>query len=298
MADAIFTIPKAQALRFININERSKVQNYDNTFAERLRYAETSPYHYTQKFQKTDTLWVQFRTNYTTVNAYLVDKNNTRINKTGDLIILFTDSSGRSYYNLPIDLTIIEGCYFIEFTGSDIDKSTFTFQSEIFDVVTEVKDSILIEWFGNDAYDDMMHWDGINQSIRVVGRDRNLSPEQSKSIYENTDYAPITLKSKPIRLLQVDINIVPYWVIEKINIALSHDKFYIQNVQYNSEDIIESEVKGDSQMYSATITLTQLNFEDGEDKQITGGVILQSFLKINDTDYLLINDSGDRLKIN
>ena len=296
---AIFTLPKSQTLRFVNKNLLTSQQTYDNRFAERLRYPITSPYHFTQKILNSDSLWIQFRTNYSEFKAYIYDSSNTKIDITSNANLIYTDSSGRNYYNLEVSTSALSGCYFIEFIGSDVDKSTFVIQSEIFEVVDYMPDSVLIEWIGNDyAYDDQMHWGSKKQFIRVIGRDRELQVEQSKSVYNNSDYAPVTLKSKPIRNVKIEFELLPYWMVEKINLALNHDYFYCNGVQYNTEDLIEAEAKGNSQLYTASIIATQINFENGEDDEITGGEILQSYLKTNDTDYLLINDSGDRLKIN
>ena len=297
----IFTLPPSQALRFINKNELTDLQNYGNRFAYRLLYPNTLDYNYAQKFLNSDPLWVHFRTNYTSITAYLVEEKQSvsiRTDISANLTAVYTDSSDRVYYNLPIDLSALDGCYFIEFQGSDIDKDTFTIQSEVFYIVDSMPRSILIEWFGNYSYNDMMHWVSDKQFVRVDGSDRNFIAGQNKTIYENSNYAPITLKSKSLRQLEIIVDSVPYWVIEKINIALSHDEFYCNSVQYNGEDVIEAERMGDSQMYKGTVTVTQIDFENGEDRQITNGEILQSYLMINDTDYLLINDAGDRLKIN
>lgn len=293
---AIFTTPKAQALRFIDKNERTNQQTYDNRFADQLKYPHTLPLNFKQRFLNTDPLWCHFRTNYTGITAYLVletESTSTRTDITGDLIEVYEDSSERKYYNLPIDLSGLDGCYFIEFVVSDVDKPLNTIQSELFHVVEEMPNSVLIEWFGNDAYDDKMHWTDLKQFVRIDGSDRNLSPDQSKSIYENSDYAPITLKSKPLRKLELIINKVPYWVIEKINIALNHDDFYCNTVQYNGEDVIEPTILGDTQLYSGTVLVTQLDFENGEDTEISGE-IEQSFIAFNDSgDRMLFNDSGD-----
>lgn len=295
---AIFTFPLSQSLRFVNLNNPEALQNHDNRFADRMKYPNALPYHYTQRFLNTDPLWITFRTNYETFNFYLVGSDNVRNDITGNVQLLTTDSSGRNYYLLPLDLSLLDGCYFIEATGQDVDKPTVTFQSDKFEVTDYLEDTILIEWYGNDSYDDKIHWVDLRQFLRLNGDIEKLSPEQSKSIYDNSDYAPITLKSKPIRLATMYINKVPDWIMEKVNAALSHDEFYVNNVQYNTDELIEVTRLGNTQLQSISITLSQLNFENGEDEEITGGEILQSYLKINDTDYLLINDAGDMLKIN
>jgi hypothetical protein len=298
MAD-IFTLPLSQALRFIDINKSTDVQNYDNRFVKDLVYAKTLPYYFVQQFENTDPLWCQFRTNYTGITANLVDEDNNRTDLTANLELIYIDSSDRSYYNLPVDLSALDGCYFVEFVLSEAGKAEGLFQSEVFTVSDEIEDSTFVEWFGNDQYDDKMHWTDLKQGIRIISSDRNLLTDQNKSVYSNSDYAPISLKSKPIRNMEFVINNAPFWLIEKVNLGLCHDDFYINDLQYNTGEALEVEVLGDLLTKKASIILTQVNFEDGEDNEVTGGIIPfpESHLKINATDDLLINGSGDKLLI-
>lgn len=295
---AILTTPRSQALRFIDKAKINDVQNYDNRFVHDLVYAKTLPYYYIQQFEQGDNLWVQFRTDIPIelINVNLVDEDNnyTLLTETA----VYTDSSGRTYYNVNVPISGITGCHFVELSSDGgVDVPPFQIQSEAFNISPKLDNSIYIKWFGNDSYDDMMHWTDLHQGIRLVGRDRELIPDQNKTTYDNSDYAPITLKSKPIRRMELEINLAPYWLIEKINLGLSHDNFYVQEVQYNTDAVIEIERLGDILLKKGIVELTQLDFEDGEDSVISG-TAPQSYLKINDTDYLIINDSGDRLKIN
>lgn len=272
------------------------MQTYDNRFEEDAEYAHTLPFSYCHKKLQSDGLWFQYRTNYSSVSVYIVDEDNNKTLLTSSL--QFVDSSSRKYYNVDINISAITGKYYLECIGSDVGRPTFTFQSETFEVVEEFEDSILIEWFGNNSYNDQIYWTDKKQSIRVEGYDRDLLAEQSKSVYDNTDYAPITLKSKPIRQTEVVVNHAAFWVIERINLGLSHDEFYVQGVQYNTGDVIEAEKLTDSRLYKGKVILTQLDYEDGEDKEIEGD-IEQSYIAYNDLgDRMLYNDLGDYVKAN
>jgi len=293
---SIFTIARSQSLKWINLADKSDMQTYDNRFDEELQYAHTLPYAFCPRRLQSDGLWFQYRTNYSAVNVYLVDEDNNKTLLTSSLE--FIDSSSRKYYNVDVNISAITGNYYLECVGADSGRPTFLFQSETFEIVDEYDDSILIEWFGNDSYNDQIYWTDKKQSIRVEGYDRDLLVEQSKSVYDNTDYAPITLKSKPIRQTEVVINRTAFWVIERINLGLSHDEFYVQGVQYNTGDVIEAEKLTDSRLYKGVVTLTQLDYEDGEDTEITGE-IEQAYIAFNDLgDRMLYNDLGDYAKAN
>lgn len=294
----IFTLPKSNSLRFINSSENLDVQNYDNRFITDLVYAKTLPYYWVQQFEQTDLIWFQYRTNYNTVLSELVDSSGNRIDLTGSTTLVFTDQEAREYYNVIIDASALSGNYYIEINGSSAGKPSFKFFSECINISEKVNDSIFIEWFGNNfAYNDQMYWSDIKQGVRIIGRDREFTPEQNKTIYENSDYAPTTLKSKPIRNMLLEVYNAPYWMIEKINLGLSHDEFYVQSVQFNTDDVIQQDKLGDLLTAKANIVLTQINFEDGQDKLIEGD-IADSLELFNDAgDLALYNDAGDFVKV-
>ena len=295
---AFITTPRSQSLRFISKNEYLDSQTYDNRFVKDLIYANTLPYYYVQQFIQSDTLWCQFRTDYNDITVNLVNNVNSRVELSK--ILIYTDSSLRNYYEFDVDLSSLSGCYFVEIIGNDFDKPELIKQSEIFSISESIEHSLSIEWFNNNyGYDDQMHWDvGRRQMIRLICMDRELSSDQNKTVYTNAGYYPMTLKSKPLRLLNLIIDKAPFWIIEKINIGLSHDEFYVNGIRYNTDAVIEIEKLGDLLLNKASIQLTQFDFEDGEDKEVTGEPV-QSYILFNNLgDYMLYNDSGDLTKAN
>jgi len=294
----IFTLPRSNSLRFIDAGKLQSVQNYDNRLIVDLYYAKTLPYYWIQQFQTNDLLWFQYRTNYNDILTELIDEAGNRVDLAGSTTLVFTDQSGIEYYNVIVDTSALIGKYRIEINGSSAGRPNFQFFSECFNVSTIVLDSIFIEWFGNDfAYPDQMYWSDFKQGVRVIGRDREFTPEQNKSVYDNSDYAPITLKSKPIRNMLLEINNAPFWMIEKVNIGLSHDEFYVQSVQYNTGDAISQEKLGDLLTAKATIQLTQVDFENGEDKPIDGEIPDSLELFNAAGDLVLFNNTGDFVKV-
>ena len=295
---AFITTPRSQSLRFISKNEYLDSQTYDNRFVKDLIYANTLPYYYVQQFIQSDTLWCQFRTDYNDITVNLVNNVNSRVELSKTLI--YTDSSLRNYYEFDVDLSSLSGCYFVEIIGNDFDKPELIKQSEIFSISESIEHSLSIEWFNNNyGYDDQMHWDvGRRQMIRLICMDRELSSDQNKTVYTNAGYYPMTLKSKPLRLLNLIIDKAPFWIIEKINIGLSHDEFYVNGIRYNTDAVIEIEKLGDLLLNKASIQLTQFDFEDGEDKEVTGQTAQSYILFNNSGDYMLYNDSGDLTKAN
>lgn len=297
----IFTIPRAQTLRFVNQNEIDDVQSYDNRLVFELSYPRMEPYEYSQLIEKTDDLWLQFRTNYNDFQVIISDCDENETDLTSLANLIYTDSSDRNYYYLPIDASVLEGYYQILIIGETPLRADVSFLSEVFYIQETFEDSRKVEWRGNSfSYDDQMHWDGFDNRafVRSVCLDKKMTPLQSKTTYQNSDYTPINLIAKPNRSVTLEIDSAPFWIVEKINIGLCHDEFYLNEIQYNSEETIEIEEQEDLLKIGGSVELTEIDYENGEDKAISGE-INQSFIAFNDSgDRMLFNDLGDYTKAN
>ncbi len=106
-------IQKTQALRFVNLNRYSLPQNYDDRLILDLIYPRTRIPNDCQQFEKTDYLRIHYRTNYSVYNIVLVAENGSTVDITSLKDLLYTDSSDRSYYDLPISLTGLSGKYYV-----------------------------------------------------------------------------------------------------------------------------------------------------------------------------------------
>jgi hypothetical protein len=93
--------------------------------------------------------------------------------------------------------------------------------------------------------------------MRVKGMTRDSLTINNKTIYNNSNYEPVTLKAKPITQRTLNIDFAPFYMVEKINIGMNHDKFLVNLEEFNSQEPLTSApLAGGNLMYKATATLT------------------------------------------
>jgi hypothetical protein len=299
---AIFDIDlqKSQALRFVNLEREKLPQNYDDRLIKNLVYANTANRDITQVFEQTDYLNIHFRTDYSVYTIIIIDDLGIELDITSNQSLSFTDPLGLKYYNLPISLSSLTKCYFVEIRLNEQNKPINIFKSENFKVSEIVPNSTWIECYGNErTYDDSQHWaNDIRQGIRVISRLRDYEFSQSKNVYDSVDYVPETLKSKPNRTVMLDVDLDNQYILEKINLFLNHDFFWVNGVRYNNDEAVSNTPMGNLLAYKSQIQLIESDYQNGESRELTGEFPpvpppeLSALLAISDTLTLAINNTN------
>ena len=304
-------------IRFSNSNSIMFLRLEDSTLKQsdttRLNFmfdywSLSNPCYYS-KILQSDGLWVQYRTDYEIVKAYIVDVNENETEITSNIAKGVELSGNRFQYELNLDLTGYSGKYFLRFDfDQDADKPVSTFQSQWFEVATSFPNHDFIEWKNGsfNPYDDGIIWGGITQKLWVKGRISDTIIGVEKSVFTASNYKLKTTQAQPIKSKNWIIELVPDYILESLNIFMQHDYFYINGVRYNSEGTFEdSERQGQTRLYNGTISLrvvedAQGNAYEGysEDQTLTGELptIEPGFFLINATDNILINATDKLLK--
>jgi hypothetical protein len=177
---------------------------------------------------------------------------------------VYTDADGNEYYNfhVPTSQVLTDGCVEIAINVYDgADALVRKYLSEPFQVDNE--QYLRVEWYGNSrSYDDRLYWSTTwgNQLMRVRGRTRDSSTINQKTIYNNSEYDPVTLLAKPITQRIITIDFAPFYIVEKINIGMNHDKFIVNLENLNGQSpLTVTAMQGGNLMYSATATLTLID---------------------------------------
>jgi len=302
---AIVRFFESNSLKFKRLEDYTSLQN-DET---RLYFDQLHPgivrENYFQKHLNTDSLWLQFRTDYdiSTVTASLVKDDGTITDITSSIVLISTLDTGLGQYELVYDTTSLSGTYYLKFLFNQALLPLATFQSEWFEVDTAFDYCLKVEWLGeSETYPDGIIWSTVTQKLWVYGRLFSSYFGAKSTVYENASYSLTTLKSQPIKFKKWEIEKIPDWIAEKINIALSHSNFTINNVRYASEERLpeSDQIEGGLSLYSYEMKLRQVSYEDyTTDVQLTGTapVFADTYLLTNDTDFYLIN-VGDKIKTN
>lgn len=297
----------------LNFKRLDDYDNYMESDSTRLyydfAYTNLSNSCYFTKLTKDKGVWVQFRTSYTSIKAYIVDSNYNKIDVSSGLISGVSLTDDRKQYQLNVDLSSYEGYYHIRF---EFEQSFFPaayYQSEWFEVADNYDNCLLVEWKNGsfNPYNDGIVWGSSSQYMFIESRIAIIVPSVTKTIFTTENYKMISTQAHPLKNKKWEIELLPDYILELLNIAMQHDYFYINQVRYNSEDTIEVEQQGDTRLYSSNITLQIVEDAQGNgyedytnDIEITGGypVFEDAYSLINDEDFSIINDDEYLNKLN
>ena len=287
---SVFVIPRAQTLRFVRTDNYPVVSlQYGQTFDNRLLMDEKwqapeTINEYTQKFAPSDSILIQFTTNYNidyiTINLYNYNKvligtlNGAALEK----LYIYTDSSGNVTYNFYLSQiyysAIMSGFYYMQIISTDPDNPPFTYTSEAFEFDSVYANLPYIQWQGSDR--DGIYWDVAGETIFGFRAElhQKYTPSSENSIYEGFNFEPETLFAVPKRLLELDSDPIPRYVAEKLELAFKHYTIYINGVPYNangqSAKITQIDRTND---YDFSISLMEMDYEDYSILQPTSGLV-------------------------
>lgn len=300
--------PKSNNIRFINVKNYSQLENDETRLYYDFVYQSITNDNYFQKIQQSHGIWFQFRTDYDSINAYIVKSDGTETDISSYIVSGATISNGTNQYQLTHPLTGITGIYYIRVDfNQDYDKPEAIYQSEWFEVSTSFDYCSVVEYMNgsNPTSNDGMIWNGETQKLIIESRIMEAQYGSNSSLFETETHKQITTESHPIKRKIWEIELIPDYLIEIINIALRKEYFYINKVRYNTDsDLDVSQIK-DTRFYSGTLELRVVEdflgvaYEDyTDDAELTGDapVPTPGNLLISDTDSLLI--ATDKLKLN
>ena len=256
-----FRFIDANSLRFIHEEDSNLLQTDKNRLYEDYDY----PYKYFSKItmllQQDSDLWFQFRTNYSNivVELYDCDGNTTTLDKT---FIPVDDADDWDYYQTNIDTSNLNGFYYVRISlEEDEGKAIAHFRSDWFNVSPTQKETLLIEWYGGNANEIPMQWDDKTQELRLRSNIADYEAGNNLTTQVGSDNNIVTIISDPLNIRYLNIDNITEYLTEKLNIAISHDKFYVNGQEFKTDEPISIEDrKGDTLTYSFRIKLQETDY--------------------------------------
>lgn len=304
MSDYI-RFPYSNSLNFVRLEDYDKLQTDTTRLYFDLDYNSVTNKCGFVKFKKFDQLIVQYRTNYKTVQCLLVryvdEDTTTQLDISSSINTDFADyGDGRKQHQLSYNLADLVGKFYLKFVfEQDQGRVEANFQSQWFEIAADYDYHLKVEWNnGGDlpTYDDGYVWGDVNQFMWVDSSASKLVPFKDSSVFETATSRKILTDSTPGKGRIWEVEPIPPYLLETINIALGLSKFYLNGERYILEESIETERLGDVNEYPFEITLRLVEdingngYEDYTEDQPLDGTIVP----VTDT-FILINDSGDKL---
>jgi hypothetical protein len=282
-------IPKSNTLRMVRTdNQGSNLQNFDNRLLNQMDFEDYNDVFYAQKIAGTDTILIQFATDYLlgTITAKIYDLEDNEVSDKTASITSKLVSTSFTIYDLSFTFAT-EGYYYLVI---DFDGSTEVYTSEVFQIDGFTTEHMLKIEYNISDNDGIVYNDNQTFIIRIEGRLAEYKPGQQKETYKNYNESLVNLNSFPIREFSLEYGFVPMYMVEKLNLALAHEVFKINDVEYQSEGAPDSELLSDgndiTNMYKGKVKLQQVTYED----YTTATDDVEP-----ETNYILIDEFDNRL---
>lgn len=256
-------IPLSNSLRMVRTdNADSQIQNFDNRLLYQEVYSDYTDFPYAQPFIDTDDILVQFASDEGTPTAILLNEAGEQVgDKTSDVTQVFTGADF-NIYNLKFNVAVY-GFYqlVLTWTTGKVFKSDF-FEIGNFD---NDKDYLKIE-YNTSTNDGILYNNDESFVIRLKGRLIEYVPGQEKTTYANFAQSLDTLQSYPVRGAKVEFGLMPRYMLEKLNLAIAHNVFKINDVAYVSKDAPDGTLVRDgidvTSYYTAEVEVQETTYEN------------------------------------
>lgn len=154
--------------------------------------------------------------------------------------------------NLPVAGSVEDGIYFLQLSLKMDTDEYWILYSEPLNIKELHDHTIIIEYEHTENDFDIIWTDAKSQQmfIEIEGgmKSDGITPSGKHVVYSDLQQRPQMLNSIPFNVYKWTFGGslgIPNWMIDKINRALSCDKFYINNVQYMRVDGAKLERSGD-----------------------------------------------------
>jgi hypothetical protein len=228
MANIIY-IPFCNPVRFVELDPVQLPQyltkHFDDYWAsEQLQSFETVV-NFTQKYQTNDTIYLQFESNFASIQMSVIDCEQTvLLTQAATQVRANKYLAGYYVYELTLSLAAFSaGTIWLKLSLGLGSKFMI---SEPIELAETWPNTILFQYSNSKYHGDVIFETGIVFGFRCEAVIRRLDPANERTAYRDQKLNPTTLKVRPFRGFELGIGHlsgVPDWVIDKMNWIWSCD---------------------------------------------------------------------------
>ena len=252
-------ISKACSIRFRNESD-GKDPHFDNTMFSDIEWKGIWSYKYAQPFLSSQTVTVQVKVDTGVVPTmhYSDIENKSWTSMTISSASTYTSYD---YYEADIDFSTFGSVTKLAFK---VTVGTDVYISEPCEIVEDVYDLYQIEFFNNDSAFQVDYTTNISHLFNLYLAPMRYKPAGESEVYDNQ--SELTLLSGEVkRVMMLETQPIPEYLAEMLTIALRHDSFYINEIEYVAEGEPEVEAVGTFVKLRADLTqksIIGLNTDD------------------------------------
>ena len=263
-------VSKANSIRFYQVNDL--LSSMDNTKSTLEPFENHLMYNYRQLYYNTDVVRIQIKCSLSDMIVVQVFDNGAwQSALTGVVEVSYPSEDIKIIeYNVTMS-TFTSECIYLRVVGD-----TETYKSEVIQILSEEDDNLLqIEWYNSDSAFELDYSTDISFMIRIRGLLKDYEPLGEIKTYDNQG-EKVKLKEVVVRGLKLQTEVIARYMVELLAIAMAHNKFYVNEVEYITESKPDvSPFKG-SNLFELSNVLTQrtvigINTHDiGFDSDVVG----------------------------
>ncbi|MFN7611498.1 MAG: hypothetical protein ACK5QX_11275 [bacterium] len=178
----------------------------------------------------------------------------------GDLTTIF-NLEDFDVYEFTINWSVYGvGEFYIEVVGTDLQFPSYKALSEPVSVKAKQDEHVLIEYKNFDTAFKVDYSTGIIHKIRVYGELKWPLPGGENTTYRDSNARLIKVEELVTRNPQLFVYDLPPYLLEKIRLAMAHDWFKINGVEYQSEEGFEPEYFQNDGLGNGKAKIQQVEF--------------------------------------
>ena len=205
-----------------------------------------------QPFLNTDILTVQFDSSFDATNVIALKNYYTGATINTGAAVEIDDRTTYKVWEKVISIAALDGLYYVEVTGTDADTETYTARSEPIEIRPSLCYTVKMEYYGDESSFGIDYENSSVQfDLRIPAFFNRTADTIDQESFTDTggNKSLISAKGTRSRILKAS-QLIPQWLIEKVNIALIHDNCEIDDVAVTAEQSWPYELLSDRQLWS------------------------------------------------
>lgn len=231
-------IPFLNPVRFVELDPVELPQYLtkhfdDYWFKEQLQAYETVV-DFKQKFQTSDTIYLQFEANFAAIQMQVIDcEQNVLLTQSATQIRANKYMAGYYVYELTLSLAAFDpGTFYLKL---NLGLGSKFMISEPIEVAEIWPNTVLFQYSHSKYHGDVIFETGIVFGFRCEAVIRRLDPASERTFYRDQKQNPSTLKVRPYRSFELGIGHltgIPDWYIDKMDWIWSCDNVLLDGKSF------------------------------------------------------------------
>jgi len=248
----MFILSPYNSLRFAKRD--NLLPNYTNQLHSERSQSGLKTLGYCQLIENGDEVTIQIRSDFDgAITAVLIDNSdNSESSLTVTSKAVYTDFTTYEFDNT----FTVNGNYSIRVEGVDSVQDNVEYLSEPIFVDTEHKDTLYIKYYNETNTEFVDYSTGITHFMRVPSRIPDAEHETDSNTYDNQNRTEKTYAATKFRA-DFTTGAIPEYLVRQITLAQDLFMFFINDIQYVSEEEPSSERFGQSTLQQLTLVCTE-----------------------------------------